>query len=105
MTPPTSSTCPRRPEDEWRRQSFPLRCSGDAGIALFGVEHRPLVERVAAIEDVADLRGVDGSGPVPTGYLFNLDGTATYLTMASVFIADALGRPMAVTSNSGCWRS
>lgn len=32
---------------------------------------------------------------VPTGYSFNLDGTAIYLTMASLFIADALGHPMA----------
>ncbi len=31
---------------------------------------------------------------VPTGYSFNLDGTAIYLTMASLFIADAAGDPM-----------
>ncbi len=29
---------------------------------------------------------------VPTGYSFNLDGTAIYLTMASIFIADAMGQ-------------
>jgi aerobic C4-dicarboxylate transport protein len=34
---------------------------------------------------------------VPTGYSFNLDGTAIYLTMASLFIADALGRPLAIS--------
>ena len=33
---------------------------------------------------------------VPTGYSFNLDGTAIYLTMASIFIADALGKPLAL---------
>jgi aerobic C4-dicarboxylate transport protein len=33
---------------------------------------------------------------VPTGYSFNLDGTAIYLTMASLFIAEATGRPMSV---------
>ena len=33
---------------------------------------------------------------VPTGYSFNLDGTAIYLTMASLFIADALGKPLSV---------
>jgi len=33
---------------------------------------------------------------VPTGYSFNLDGTAIYLTMASIFIADALGQPLAI---------
>jgi aerobic C4-dicarboxylate transport protein len=31
---------------------------------------------------------------VPTGYSFNLDGTAIYLTMSSLFIADALNKPM-----------
>jgi aerobic C4-dicarboxylate transport protein len=31
---------------------------------------------------------------VPTGYSFNLDGTAIYLTMASLFIAEALGNPL-----------
>jgi aerobic C4-dicarboxylate transport protein len=33
---------------------------------------------------------------VPTGYSFNLDGTAIYLTMASLFIADAMGSPMSI---------
>ncbi len=31
---------------------------------------------------------------VPTGYSFNLDGTAMYLTMASLFIGDAMGKPL-----------
>jgi len=31
---------------------------------------------------------------VPTGYSFNLDGTAIYLTMASLFIAEAMGTPL-----------
>ncbi|MFF1571445.1 cation:dicarboxylate symporter family transporter [Leifsonia sp. NPDC058292] len=31
---------------------------------------------------------------IPTGYSFNLDGTAIYLTMASLFIATALGTPL-----------
>ncbi len=33
---------------------------------------------------------------VPTGYSFNLDGTAIYLTMASIFVADALGKPLSL---------
>jgi aerobic C4-dicarboxylate transport protein len=33
---------------------------------------------------------------VPTGYSFNLDGTAIYLTMASLFIARAMGSPLAI---------
>jgi aerobic C4-dicarboxylate transport protein len=32
---------------------------------------------------------------VPTGYSFNLDGTAIYLTMATLFIAEAMGHPLA----------
>lgn len=31
---------------------------------------------------------------VPTGYSFNLDGTAIYLTMGSLFVADAMGTPL-----------
>ncbi len=38
---------------------------------------------------------------VPTGYSFNLDGTAIYLTMASLFIADALGSPLSVGQQIG----
>jgi aerobic C4-dicarboxylate transport protein len=33
---------------------------------------------------------------VPTGYSFNLDGTAIYLTMASLFIASAMGTPLSI---------
>ncbi|WP_236240384.1 cation:dicarboxylate symporter family transporter [Streptomyces sp. CC228A] len=33
---------------------------------------------------------------VPTGYSFNLDGTAIYLTMASLFVAEAMGQPLSV---------
>ena len=33
---------------------------------------------------------------VPTGYSFNLDGTAIYLTMASLFVADALDKPLSL---------
>lgn len=38
---------------------------------------------------------------VPTGYSFNLDGTAIYLTMASIFIADAMGDPLSVGEQIG----
>jgi aerobic C4-dicarboxylate transport protein len=34
---------------------------------------------------------------VPTGYSFNLDGTAIYLTMASLFIASAMGDPLSIS--------
>jgi aerobic C4-dicarboxylate transport protein len=38
---------------------------------------------------------------VPTGYSFNLDGTAIYLTMASLFIADALDKPLSIGQQIG----
>src|SRR3954452_23853986 len=38
---------------------------------------------------------------VPTGYSFNLDGTAIYMTMASLFIADAMGTPMSIPEQLG----
>ncbi|OBA99837.1 C4-dicarboxylate transporter DctA [Mycobacteriaceae bacterium 1482268.1] len=38
---------------------------------------------------------------VPTGYSFNLDGTAIYLTMASLFIADAMGDPLSISEQLG----
>src|SRR5215212_4875629 len=34
---------------------------------------------------------------VPTGYSFNLDGTAIYLTMASLFVAEAMGQPLSIS--------
>lgn len=33
---------------------------------------------------------------VPTGYSFNLDGTAIYLTMATLYIAEAMGDPLSI---------
>lgn len=38
---------------------------------------------------------------IPTGYSFNLDGTAIYLTMASLFIADAMGKPLSIGEQVG----
>lgn len=34
---------------------------------------------------------------IPTGYSFNLDGTAIYLTMAAIFLAQAIGHPMGIS--------
>src|SRR5205823_424742 len=50
---------------------------------------------IAKMEHLGVSRTVVGI-TVPTGYSFNLDGTAIYLTMASLFIADALGKPMPI---------
>lgn len=35
---------------------------------------------------------------IPTGYSFNLDGTAIYLTMAAIFIAQATNTPMSLVN-------
>ena len=51
---------------------------------------------VAKMEHLGVSRPVVGI-VVPTGYSFNLDGTAIYLTMASLFIAEALGKPLSIS--------
>ncbi|MDT4989493.1 MAG: aerobic C4-dicarboxylate transport protein [Micromonosporaceae bacterium] len=51
---------------------------------------------IAKMEHLGVSRTVVGI-TVPTGYSFNLDGTAIYLTMASLFVADVLDKPMGVT--------
>ncbi|KAB1503916.1 cation:dicarboxylase symporter family transporter [Corynebacterium sp. 320] len=38
---------------------------------------------------------------VPTGYSFNLDGTAIYLTMAAIFVSDAMNMPMTIGEQIG----
>jgi aerobic C4-dicarboxylate transport protein len=55
---------------------------------------------MAKMEHVGVSRSVVGI-VVPTGYSFNLDGTAIYLTMASLFIADASGTPMSIGQQIG----
>jgi aerobic C4-dicarboxylate transport protein len=51
---------------------------------------------VAKMEHLGVSRPVVGI-TVPTGYSFNLDGTAIYLTMASLFIAEAMGKPLSIS--------
>jgi aerobic C4-dicarboxylate transport protein len=48
---------------------------------------------IAKMEHIGVSRSTVGV-VVPTGYSFNLDGTAIYLTMASLFIASANGTPL-----------
>ncbi len=55
---------------------------------------------IAKMEHVGVSRPVVGI-TVPTGYSFNLDGTAIYLTMASLFVADALGKPLSISQQIG----
>jgi aerobic C4-dicarboxylate transport protein len=50
---------------------------------------------IAKMEHLGVSRPVVGV-VVPTGYSFNLDGTAIYLTMSSLFVAQAVGTPLGV---------
>lgn len=51
---------------------------------------------IAKMEHLGVSRPVVGI-TVPTGYSFNLDGTAIYLTMASLFVANAMGDPLSAS--------
>jgi aerobic C4-dicarboxylate transport protein len=55
---------------------------------------------IAKMEHVGVSKSVAGI-TVPTGYSFNLDGTAIYLTMASLFIASAMGTPLSLGEQIG----
>jgi len=55
---------------------------------------------IAKLENLGASKSVVGL-VVPTGYSFNLDGTAIYLTMASLFIASATGAPMSIGQQVG----
>jgi aerobic C4-dicarboxylate transport protein len=50
---------------------------------------------IAKMEHLGVSRPVVGV-VVPTGYSFNLDGTAIYLTMSSLFVAQAVGTPLSL---------
>ncbi|WP_394768281.1 cation:dicarboxylate symporter family transporter [Lacisediminihabitans sp.] len=55
---------------------------------------------IAKMEHLGVSKSVVGI-TVPTGYSFNLDGTAIYLTMASLFIANAMGKPLEIGAQIG----
>ncbi len=55
---------------------------------------------IAKMEHIGVSKPVVGI-TVPTGYSFNLDGTAIYLTMASLFIAAGMGAPMSIPEQIG----
>lgn len=55
---------------------------------------------IAKMEHLGISRPVVGI-TVPTGYSFNLDGTAIYLTMASLFIAEAMDKPFSIGQQIG----
>jgi aerobic C4-dicarboxylate transport protein len=54
-----------------------------------------LPRMMAKLESLGASKSVVGL-VIPTGYSFNLDGTAIYLTMAAVFIAQATDTPLSI---------
>ena len=54
-----------------------------------------LPRMIAKMESLGASKSVVGL-VIPTGYSFNLDGTAIYLTMAAVFIAQATDTPLSI---------
>jgi aerobic C4-dicarboxylate transport protein len=68
-----------------------LRYLGDELFIVFGTaSSEPVLPRVMAkLEELGCSRPVVGI-VLPAGYTFNLDGTAIYLTMGALFIAQAL---------------
>lgn len=69
-----------------------LRYIGDELLIVLGTSssETALPPLMAKLEKLGCARQVVGL-VVPTGYSFNLDGTSIYLTMAAIFIAQAVG--------------
>jgi aerobic C4-dicarboxylate transport protein len=42
---------------------------------------------------------------IPTGYSFNLDGTNIYMTLATLFLAQATNTPLTLGQELGIWSS
>ncbi|AGP30160.1 C4-dicarboxylate transporter DctA [Corynebacterium terpenotabidum] len=79
-----------------------LRYLGSEYLLIFGTSssESALPQLIAKM----GFAGVDKSTVgivVPTGYSFNLDGTAIYLTMSSIFIAEAMDMPMSIGEQVG----
>jgi aerobic C4-dicarboxylate transport protein len=55
---------------------------------------------IAKMEHLGVSKSVAGI-TIPTGYSFNLDGTAIYLTMATLFIAEAMDDPLSTGEQVG----
>lgn len=74
-----------------------LRYLGSEYLLIFGTSSSE--SALPQLIDKMGFAGVDKSTVgivVPTGYSFNLDGTAIYLTMSSIFIAEAMNMPMSI---------
>ncbi|MGV9775002.1 cation:dicarboxylate symporter family transporter [Streptosporangium sp. NPDC003464] len=74
-----------------------LRYLGREFLLILGTSssESALPRLIAKMEHLGVSRPVVGI-TVPTGYSFNLDGTAIYLTMATLFIASATGAPLSL---------
>lgn len=63
--------------------------------------HAEQIGGLARREHAGRACGRGHPGERATGYSFNLDGTAIYLTMASLFIAAGMGQPMSIGEQIG----
>lgn len=79
-----------------------MRYLGSEYLLIFGTSSSE--SALPQLIDKMNFAGVDKSTVgivVPTGYSFNLDGTAIYLTMSSLFIAEAMDMPMSIGEQVG----
>lgn len=74
-----------------------LRYLGDELLVVLGTSSSETVlpRLMAKLENLGVPRQVAGL-TVPTGYSFNLDGTCIYLTLASVYLAQATDTPLSI---------
>lgn len=79
-----------------------MKCLGREYLLIVGTSssESALPRLFAKMEHLGVFKPVVGI-TVPTGYSFNLDGTAIYLTMASLFIAAGMGMPMSIPEQIG----
>jgi len=75
-----------------------LKYIGDELLVVLGTSSSETVlpRMMAKLEAAGASKPVVGL-VVPTGYSFNLDGTAIYVTMGAIFVAQATNTPMSLT--------
>jgi len=81
MSPPPTLSVPSTPDLPWVAR-YPARIQ----LGLFPTPIEKL-ERLGCSKSIVGL-------VVPSGYSFNLDGTAIYLTIAALFVAQATNTPL-----------
>jgi aerobic C4-dicarboxylate transport protein len=65
----------------------------------------PALPRLIEKMEYAGVRESTVGLVVRTGYSFNLDGAAIYLSLAAVYIAQATGTNLSISQQIACWPS